>query len=77
MAIAYADNIVPSGVQDGVNQTFSLPTAPNPGSSLKYYYNGILLDQGADYSLSGQTVVYALVAPSLSDTQVAFYRYVV
>ena len=73
--MAYADQIIPTGVQDGVNQTYTLPVPPNPAASLKYYYNGILMSLGVDYTLSGASVTYILIAPFPSDRQVAYYRY--
>lgn len=73
----YADNITPSGVIDGSNATFTLPHTPNPVSSLMLYLNGALQTNGADYSLSGDTITYT-TPPDLalaSAPHVAFYRY--
>ncbi len=72
---SYADQITPSGVQNSANQTYGLPSAPNPPASLKYYYNGDLMAQGIDYTLSGQTVVYSVFKPASGDVQLAWYRY--
>jgi hypothetical protein len=73
--VVYADGITPSGVQNGINQTYTLPNAPNPAASLKYYYNGVLMSQGVDYILVGSTVTYVVYKPASTDVQVAFYRY--
>lgn len=57
-AIGFVDAEVPSGTIDGVNTTFSLSEAPSPPTSLRVYRNGILLFEGVDYSLSGDTVTF-------------------
>jgi hypothetical protein len=48
----------PSGLRDGVNQSFVLANKPLPSSSLMFFYNGQLLEQGpdSDYVVSGSTV---------------------
>lgn len=50
---------VPSGTVDGTNDTFTLPTTPDP-NSLLLILDGNLLDEGGsdDYTLSGSTVVF-------------------
>lgn len=56
-------NEVPAGAIDGVNQTFSLVSAP-AGNTLQLFYNGVLQEPGADYILSGTTIT--MVLPPLS-----------
>ena len=75
MTPSFDDGVSLAGVQNSVNQTFTLPDTPNPPSSLKLYYNGILQDQGVDYTLSGDTVTYTYVKPTPTDEQIAWYRY--
>jgi hypothetical protein len=75
MAVAYADAVVPSGAQNSSNQVYGLPSTPNPVASLKFYYNGILQDQGVDYTLVSQTVTYTHSKPAPGDVQAAYYRY--
>ena len=55
-------NIIPTGVIDGTNVTFTLPEIPANGISI---YNGIRLNPGAgnDYVLTGATIVFD-VAPT-------------
>ncbi len=38
---------------NGTNLSFTLPSTPNPGTSVKIYKNGILLMPNLDYTLSG------------------------
>ena len=68
-AYVYFDGIIPSGIVDGTNRVFSLPTVP---SSLKLFYNGILLNPPNDYTLVGNTITYA-VAPVVNSSQLAYY----
>lgn len=76
-AYYFADNIVPSGVIDGVNRTFTLAHTPNPVSSLYLYLNGVFQTQGADYTIVGNTITYVM-APSIllaNAPHISFYRY--
>jgi len=48
----------PSGLNDGINMTFTLLNMPNPLSGLMFFINGILQKQGIsfDYTMSGSSV---------------------
>jgi len=70
----FADAIIPTGTVNGVNQTFTLPYNPNPPGSLELFYNGLLLATPADYSLSGNTIVYTF-APLSGAVIQAFFTY--
>lgn len=74
---AFADAETPGGVIDGVNLAFTLAATPNPASGLKLYKNGVLLQIGGDYTLSGNTVTFinATIAPQPGDKLVANYRH--
>lgn len=73
----FADAETPGGIIDGVNLTFTLAAAPNPASGLKLYKNGVLLQLGGDYTLSGNTVTFinATITPQPGDKLLANYRH--
>lgn len=65
---------IPGGAVDGTNGIFTLANAPS-GTSLMLFRNGLLLNPGADYSLSGSTIQFASPAvPQPQDALVAAYR---
>ena len=64
----------PAGAVNGANATFTLANPPS-GSSLLLFRNGLLLQSGIDYSLSGPTIQFAATAvPQPQDALVAAYR---
>lgn len=72
----YSDGEAPSGVINGSNVTFTLLNTPFPVASLQLYLNGLLMDQGADYTISGSTITFALAStPQTGDVLLANYRY--
>jgi large repetitive protein len=75
MSFFYADDETPSGAIDGVNQTFTLANTPTPPASLSLFFNGQLLVQGLDYTLSGATVTLTSYTPANGDDLRAWYRY--
>lgn len=75
--VEFVDQVPLIGIQNGVNQTYTLPgPAPNPTSSLELTLNGQLLKQGFDYLLNNLTVQYLFAALVPTDIQRASYRYV-
>jgi hypothetical protein len=71
----FVDPVTPTGTVDGVNRIFLLTTAPNPGSSMQLYRNGLLQRQGADYTLAGNAVTFSVQAtPQTGDILLAAYR---
>lgn len=69
------DGEVPLGVTSGVNQIFTLSTAPGPPESLQLYRNGVLQKHGLDYTLSGAILTFDLSAlPQPGDVLLAYYR---
>lgn len=73
---AFVDDEIPTGTYDGSNLTFTLSQTPNPAASVKLFKNGALLQQGADYTLSGSTITFARqsVTPQPGDSLYAYYR---
>jgi hypothetical protein len=75
-SVAYADAETPSGLVNSINTTFTLNLVPAPTASLAFFRNGVLMKQGADYTLSGNSVVfYTASAPQTGDLLTAAYRY--
>jgi hypothetical protein len=73
----FVDSEVPGGTIDGNNLSFTLANTPTPAASLKLYKNGVLLNQGGDYTLSSANVTFAstTVTPQPGDTLIASYRH--
>jgi hypothetical protein len=78
----FSDNEVPSGVVNGLNTTFTLAYTPSPATSLQVYVNGLLMEQGVDYILTGSTISFALASTpqatqgsQAADVLLASYRY--
>ncbi|MBV8807618.1 MAG: hypothetical protein JO033_02995 [Acidobacteriaceae bacterium] len=76
-SVNFSDSETPSGTINGVNLTFTLAAAPNPTGSLKLFKNGVLLQQGGDYTLSGSTITFksTAVTPQTGDVLIADYRH--
>lgn len=73
---SFADGETPSGLVNSDNRTFVLAHSPNPESSLTLFRNGLLQSLGVDYSLSGSTVTFFVIAtPQTGDQLRASYRY--
>jgi hypothetical protein len=73
---AYADAEVPSGIINGLNQIFTVANTPSPTTSVEVYHNGILMEQGLDYTISGGTITFAPVSiPQVGDIVLVNYRY--
>jgi hypothetical protein len=72
----FADDEVPAGAVNGTNLAFALAFTPSPAVSLRLYKNGMLLQQNADYSLSGTTITFTSSSiPQTGDAIVAYYRH--
>lgn len=63
---------VPAGAINGVNVTFTLSQDPNPDAGMVLFQDGLILNQGTDYTLAGTTITMA-VAPNFAQTLYAFY----
>lgn len=75
-AINFADAETPTGSINGSNKTFTLANTPTTDASVKLYYNGLLLVEGAanDYTISGATITM-VYAPETGSSLIAYYRY--
>jgi hypothetical protein len=69
----YVTNETPAGTVNGSNVTFTLANAPAAGT-LQLYHNGVRQQAGAgaDYTLSGSTITFA-VSPLSGDVLLADY----
>jgi hypothetical protein len=68
-------NETPGGVVDGSNPTFILANTVSPAGSLLLYRNGLLLQAGVDYTLSGNAVTFVSAAvPQPGDVLLASYQ---
>lgn len=73
---SYSDGEIPSGSINGSNTSFTLANAPSPAASLSLYLNGLLMTQGTDYTLSGNTIAFLTAStPQSGDLLIASYRY--
>jgi hypothetical protein len=74
--ITFVDGATPTGTMNGVNLSFTLPSTPNPGPSLKLYKNGILLMPNLDYTLNGAAIAFSstAVTPATGDSVQSYYR---
>ena len=72
----FMDADVPSGIVDGSNLNFTLSGTPSPAASLAVYRNGLLQEQGVDYTLVNHNVIQfaGLDTPQPGDTLLAAYR---
>jgi hypothetical protein len=66
---------IPAGVINGANRSFTLANTPNPAASLTLFNNGLMQDQGVDYTLSANMITFATAGvPQTGDILVASYR---
>jgi hypothetical protein len=73
--VTFVDSEALGGLMDGTNATFTLSNSPSPASSLALYRNGMLLQAGRDYTLTGSTIVFvAGKQPSPGDLVQGSYR---
>jgi hypothetical protein len=73
---SFADGEIPAGSINGANTVFSLVNSPSPVGSLDLYLNGLLMNQGGDYTLSNNIVTFVTAStPQSGDTLLASYRF--
>jgi len=65
---------VPTGVIDGVNDTYTLSQTPTGAASVKIYLDGLFQRQGTDYTIAGSTITMT-TAPASGQTLDANYDY--
>ena len=71
----FIDGETPMGTLDGSNTTFTLANTPIPSTSVAIFRNGLLLQQGTDYTLSSTTLTFlAGAVPQPGDLLLASYR---
>lgn len=70
--IGDVDKEVPQGLINGSNTVFTITKAPINNSEY-LYLNGVLLERGGDYTLSG-TTLNLIVVPQTGDKLVISYR---
>lgn len=63
-------NVIPTGTNDNTNLVFTLPAAPTEGT-LRLFIGKVLLEEGAQYDVSGSTIT--LVVPAMGQTMRAFF----
>jgi hypothetical protein len=74
-SLIFVDSENPSGTLDGINRVFTLSAVPASPGSLHLFRNGLLLKQGAGYTLEGSVITYnGTVPPQQDDTLQAWYR---
>ena len=72
--VAPAFQETPSGTINGTNLVFTLAYAPAPAAGLVLTLNGLVLQLGNDYTLSGNTITFIPAgAPQLGDGLLASY----
>ena len=70
----------PGGTINGSNTIFTLANVPNPGNSLLLMIskggvaNGLIMFQGTDYNLNGQTITMTTYVPQIGDVMQAWYQ---
>ncbi len=73
-SITFIDGEVPAGTINGSNGAFTLANVPNPTTSLSLFRNGLLLDQGVDYTIVNNAVTFQGTVPQTNDVLLASYR---
>ena len=75
VSTTFIDGEVPAGTANGSNAAFTLANVPNPPTSLALFRNGLLLEQGVDYTLSSNAIMFETGAvPQSNDILSASYR---
>jgi hypothetical protein len=71
----FVDAETPAGTINGTNGSFTLANTPSPAASLTLFLNGLLQDQGVDYTLAANTITFAPASlPQTGDILRANYR---
>lgn len=74
----FVDWVMPIGTINGINPTFTLPSAPNPVASVELIVNGLVYSQGvspADFTVSGATITFNPPSiPSTGSSMTVSYR---
>ena len=70
----FIDDEIPGGTINGSNTVFTLANTPASSTDVTLFLNGVLLGNGTDYTVSGQTITFADEIPQTSDKLLAYYR---
>jgi hypothetical protein len=72
---SFVDAEVPAGTINGSNTQFNLSQTPSPTSSVAVWRNGLYLNSGVDFTISGNAITFAASStPLAGDSIVATYR---
>ena len=69
------DGELPGGTLDGSNTSFTLANAPTPSTTLHLYQNGLRLQSGVDYVLTGSVITFLAIPQPGDALPLADYRY--
>jgi hypothetical protein len=73
--VGFVDAEAPVGLINGTNATFTLANLPSAGTAVSVYRNGVHLDSGVDYTITGPTITFLSgQIPQLGDIVLAYYR---
>jgi len=64
---------IPAGSVNGLNVTFMLSQTPSQPDSLQVYLNGLLQEEGIDYTFNDITTITFTDAPITGDTVLVYY----
>lgn len=71
----FVDSEAPGGAINGSNTSFTLANIPAPSTSVELFRNGLLLQQGNDYTVSSNVITFlSSTAPQTNDVLLASYR---
>lgn len=71
----FHDELTPTGTQNGINDTFTLPASPSPAKSLLLTFNGqVLASAGVDFTLTGASIVLVSIRPDAGATPPDVFR---
>lgn len=73
----FVDLVALAGNVDGVNAFFTLPSIPNPATSLEVVVNGLIYKPGVDFTLAtgGSTITFTATSiPQVGSILMASYR---
>jgi len=72
---AFVDASVPVGIINGANTQFTLASTPVPATSVAVWRNGLFLNPGTDFTVSGNVITLAGGStPLVGDTILTSYR---
>jgi hypothetical protein len=74
-SVTFVDSETPGGTINGSNASFTLVNTPSPATSLALSLNGLLMQQGGDYTLAANMITFETASvPQSGDILIASYR---